>query len=1651
MPLQRSMLVANGGADPSVPRGVRATPDTPGYSSSSKPSPATPLPRTRDSAKSTVHVCPRFCPVRDPARGELDYSADEEGQLVISSEFKDTSGKTDHEIRRYNFARVFDGNTTEDEIYSHFWAESEDKLKGGFNVAVLCYGQTGSGKTHTVSHLLPRMTQGCFEWMRSEEEVGKDVSYRAEVSYLQIYMDNVYDLLGGSRDAIRGEPLQWRNCTHDALPRPASDVTSMEQAMDIVRKGDKWRATSRHNLNERSSRSHTLYFLTMVRREGGAPTQSSTLTVVDLAGSERVAKTGSTGAVFDEGRSINKSLTTLRRVIEGLALENGSVPFRDNVLTVYLRESLSNAYFALVCCCSGAALDEDETRCSLQFACVAKRVQITRRQAEVGKLRQKERMRVAQFREVEEAAMLEQCMLEQDKKRGDKLRADIEREAIDARETAAEMEVRRKGLQDEAERLQATLRDAEAEADRREREAEGLRRECSEEQGRHDAELRDIDAREKEAAAIAQEAAALQTTLAALQIAAEEHRALADELLEEGDADEAHEQARTAEELRSEASATRLAVEQAQSALMKVRQERAKAELDSREARRGAELAEERAARARASVEPLRERSKASALSNALQELNQAEQGLIRAQKREACAGADAEQAAASREEAEMEKERLRFAVQVAEAKVSRLEVAVAGSAEEQKVCEGELRALLDTMRQSTQQWEAEQKALEARRNELREQHQKEEARAGDLSGEESRLRREVEERAERHEELRRTTSMRREAELQNKKRSSELRGELHGMRRDVGDAQLEEARARADAETATLRLRAAERRAAAAAAHAARLRADIITAEEEISAAEAQLPQTEASIARAKQAAEKQAQAAEDRTAELRRRHVESTSQLQARLAAYDSEAEGALARRSSLLEEMPRLQAELDATLKASERVGSEAEWYERAVQDGWAESSVATLPPQKGTPLRVLESESQMSPPEQQGEAGRRRELGLAIVERDAQIAARQEALQRSRAEEQRLADRGADMEVELAYESEEVDTLADALAEAAKQQLESRRLPSVSGAASNAEAERYAAVLEGASRALRLVKAARQEAARRLEEVSAEAELARGERRGLEARKSSVQGNVTEGEMRVAEAGAELKRLDSGLRAEVEDTRNALAGLRELQSEVSAARAAHGAASEELQSSEVEAVRRLQQSSERCAAITAEVPVVLKAAEERERRILTNRKQRTRLAAEARDAAVELETARRELAKEMEIASKRRKTLRALEERKNELSGDEQKKTMENDRLRRGIARMRSQSQEMSRDLKEESRNRVRALRLERQVGQTRATSRQLQDQGLQMQTNDMRVREDLGRKRKRLEEISKLLEQQRGARQGTKDALGWRATKLEAEQSQLKGEIVDMERHIRGLSQYCRSAEKGALVRRRRSASGEGPPRSVSPALSRSSAEGNSRPARMRSPDGYMRFGSYHPGSSDDGGPLSQDSGRVRPRAAEKEGLGASLGLRPPSRSQDMSKVPAEVSRATRTVPKHTRRRTSPAERRATPVERRTSSPVERRVSPSADPLRRSTPVHRERMSGRSPVERKSSPVERERMSGRSPSPPTRVTSPPARARVVLPSGNGGAVARGESVRTTSPVQGRATPPVTKAQRVPVGPPPPKTVAELRVRSRPRPG
>ena len=320
---------------------------------------------------SQVHTCIRIRPAYPPSDDALlQLNIDMNNtRLQISKEIPMMSStEVTKSETSYNFDRIFDPQKSNMEVFLQTWPILRDNLLRGFNGAFCVYGQTGSGKTYTVDAYLNELIPILFSDLQ-ESGFETDIS----LSYVQLYLDGIYDLFEQNKQII-GSKYQLTN----VASLPSIPVQSSHYTQSLLYRARKYRKLSEHALNRRSSRSHTIFIIQVTLRKGDETFWKPKLYIVDLAGSERLSRTMSEGIGLDEGCNINKSLSCLAKCLECMAQRQSLIPFRESILTSFLKDAMCNSLFVLLCCISPETLDEDETRSTLQFATVARKVIIHR-------------------------------------------------------------------------------------------------------------------------------------------------------------------------------------------------------------------------------------------------------------------------------------------------------------------------------------------------------------------------------------------------------------------------------------------------------------------------------------------------------------------------------------------------------------------------------------------------------------------------------------------------------------------------------------------------------------------------------------------------------------------------------------------------------------------------------------------------------------------------------------------------------------------------------------------------------------------------------------------------------------------------------------------------------------------------------------------------------------------------------------------------------------------------------------------------------------------------------------------------------------------------------------------------------------------------
>ncbi|XP_065404490.1 kinesin-like protein KIF7 isoform X10 [Macaca fascicularis] len=297
--------------------------------------------------------------------------------------------------RHFGFHVVLAEDAGQEAVYQACVQPLLEAFFEGFNATVFAYGQTGSGKTYTMGEasvaslledeqgIVPRAMAEAFKLIDENDLLDCLV----HVSYLEVYKEEFRDLLEvgtASRD------IQLREDEHGNVVLcgvKEVDVEGLDEVLSLLEMGNAARHTGATHLNRLSSRSHTVFTVTLEQR-GRAPSRLprpahgqllvSKFHFVDLAGSERVLKTGSTGERLKESIQINSSLLALGNVISALGdpQRRGShIPYRDSKITRILKDSLGgNAKTVMIACVSPSSSDFDETLNTLNYASRAQNI-----------------------------------------------------------------------------------------------------------------------------------------------------------------------------------------------------------------------------------------------------------------------------------------------------------------------------------------------------------------------------------------------------------------------------------------------------------------------------------------------------------------------------------------------------------------------------------------------------------------------------------------------------------------------------------------------------------------------------------------------------------------------------------------------------------------------------------------------------------------------------------------------------------------------------------------------------------------------------------------------------------------------------------------------------------------------------------------------------------------------------------------------------------------------------------------------------------------------------------------------------------------------------------------------------------------------------
>ncbi|KAH7375769.1 kinesin heavy chain [Plectosphaerella cucumerina] len=327
-------------------------------------------------ANNSIKVVARFRPQN---KVELESG----GQPIVTFDAEDTCSLDSKEAQgSFTFDRVFDMNCKQSDIFDFSIRPTVDDILNGYNGTVFAYGQTGAGKSYTMMGssiddddgrgVIPRIVEQIFASIMSSPGT---IEYTVRVSYMEIYMEKIRDLLAPQNDNLPVHEEKSRGVYVKGLLEIY--VSSVQEVYEVMRRGGNARAVAATNMNQESSRSHSIFVITITQKnvETGSA-KSGQLFLVDLAGSEKVGKTGASGQTLEEAKKINKSLSALGMVINALTDGRSShVPYRDSKLTRILQESLGgNSRTTLIINCSPSSYNDAETLSTLRFGTRAKAI-----------------------------------------------------------------------------------------------------------------------------------------------------------------------------------------------------------------------------------------------------------------------------------------------------------------------------------------------------------------------------------------------------------------------------------------------------------------------------------------------------------------------------------------------------------------------------------------------------------------------------------------------------------------------------------------------------------------------------------------------------------------------------------------------------------------------------------------------------------------------------------------------------------------------------------------------------------------------------------------------------------------------------------------------------------------------------------------------------------------------------------------------------------------------------------------------------------------------------------------------------------------------------------------------------------------------------
>ncbi|KAL0230263.1 hypothetical protein PCE1_003824 [Barthelona sp. PCE] len=332
----------------------------------------------------SVKVVTRFRPINDREREEGVSNPELLEQVVFYTSPQTVEVQDGYKGRKkYTFDRVFDPSTTQDQFYDFAAAQIVDELHQGFNGTMFAYGQTGAGKSFTMfgadisneelRGVIPRAIIEIFDRI---ENTFEDVEFSLRCSFLEIYNESINDLLNEEAKGLPVRESVAKGIFVDGLSEVP--VSTVADTMDYLAYGETNRSVASHAMNKGSSRSHSVFQITLQQRDmNKGTTTTGKLNLVDLAGSEKIGKANTQGQMLKEGLAINSSLSALGKVIKELVEGKDHISYRNSKLTRILQDALGgNSKTTLMIACSPHKFNVSETINTMEFGKRAKSIKL---------------------------------------------------------------------------------------------------------------------------------------------------------------------------------------------------------------------------------------------------------------------------------------------------------------------------------------------------------------------------------------------------------------------------------------------------------------------------------------------------------------------------------------------------------------------------------------------------------------------------------------------------------------------------------------------------------------------------------------------------------------------------------------------------------------------------------------------------------------------------------------------------------------------------------------------------------------------------------------------------------------------------------------------------------------------------------------------------------------------------------------------------------------------------------------------------------------------------------------------------------------------------------------------------------------------------